>query len=264
MTYYFILTKFSRAGILSHDVQIKCKGRKISKSLSQAITLFVRASSHEMLVEVSSEDTIGRKSPISINQSNVMDFGNIEIHEKSIRTLNIVNVSDNDIEYTWSIKGDKSIANILAISPDTGIISPDKRTRCALTYQPTQLGPLSYTILQLKITDGDVYKIDLTGNSISPGVFFSFLKHDFGPTFIYNPGMPLVIQDLQIINRDYKEISIDCNFEKVEWLDFDFEPIVIKPGQIVACGFNFKPLEEINYSGVVEFLVNGLSSYKVG
>ena len=68
---------------------------------------------------------------------------------------------------------------------------------------------------------------------------------------------------MEIVNRDRKEISIDCKFVPKPWLEFEFEPVVLKPGLIANCGFNFKPQQARQYSEVVEFIVNGLSSYKI-
>ena len=42
------------------------------------------------------------------------------------------------------------------------------------------------------------------------------------------PGMPQNSQNLVITNKDRKDISIDCKFESKPWLDFEFEPLVLK------------------------------------
>ena len=226
------------------------------------MTLMVKAVAHEMLVELNMEDVHGKKVDINGDRNNTIDLGDVEVHEKSVRTLNVVNISDSAIEYTWVLKQGKNVSNV-TILPETGVVPPNKRARCALSYQPHQLGRLSPTSLQMKISHGDSYLIDIKGNSVAPGVYLSFMKHDFGPTFIYQPGMPLVIKDLEIINRDTKEISVDCKFESKPWLEFEFEPLVLKPGAMANCGFNFKPQHARHYSEVVEFVINGLSSYKV-
>ena len=40
--------------------------------------------------------------------------------------------------------------------------------------------------------------------------------------------MPQNSQNLVITNKDRKDISIDCKFESKPWLDFEFEPLVLK------------------------------------
>ena len=87
------------------------------------------------------------------------------------------------------------------------------------------------------------------------------MKHEFGPTFIYQAGMPVTVKELEIVNRDSKEISIDCRYENKPWLDFEFEPVVLKPGMYTNCAFNFKPQLPKEYNEVVEFIVNGLSRH---
>ena len=65
------------------------------------------------------------------------------------------------------------------------------------------------------------------------------MKHEFGPTFVYQPGMPVTVKELEIVNRDSREISIDCRYENKPWLDFEFEPVVLKPGMYTNCAFAF-------------------------
>ena len=57
--------------------------------------------------------------------------------------------------------------------------------------------------------------------------------------------------------------SIDCKFEGNAWLDFEFEPCILKPSCIATSTFVFKPSHARSYSETVEFVVNGLSTYNV-
>ena len=89
------------------------------------------------------------------------------------------------------------------------------------------------------------------------------MKWDFGASFIHRPGMPQNAQTLEIYNKDRRDIGIDCKFEGNPWLDFEFEPCILKPGHNSSATFVFKPAHARAYSQTVEFIVNGLSSYNV-
>ena len=50
--------------------------------------------------------------------------------------------------------------------------------------------------------------------------------------------MPQNSQNLVITNKDRKDISIDCKFESKPWLDFEFEPLVLKDRETIkVCPF---------------------------
>ena len=59
-----------------------------------------------------------------------------------------------------------------------------------------------------QITNGPTFTINLTGTGIQPGLNFSFVRHDFGPCFLYRAGMPLKRTTLIIKNEDTKDIRL--------------------------------------------------------
>ena len=63
-----------------------------------------------------------------------------------------------------------------------------------------------YDMLNLQITNGPTFTVNLTGTGVQPGLHFSFERHEFGPCFLYRAGMPLKKTTLIIRNEDDKEI----------------------------------------------------------
>ena len=61
-------------------------------------------------------------------------------------------------------------------------------------------------IVRVQVTNGPTFHINVTGTGVQPGLSFSFLKHDFGPCFLYRAGMPLQRTTLKIRNEDIKDI----------------------------------------------------------
>lgn len=69
----------------------------------------------------------------------------------------------------------------------------------------------------LQITNGPTFTINLTGTGVQPGLNFSFVRHDFGPCFLYRAGMPLKRTTLIIKNEDTKDIRLDV-INRLTWL----------------------------------------------
>ena len=119
----------------------------------------------------------------------------------------------------------------------------------------------------LKISHGSQYLFKYSGTAVEPEINFSFTHHDFGPSFLFTPGMPLQPKILKIFNtgesKSGKNLSIDIKSDENDWLDIHFEPLVLKPGRSTDCKFWFKPKREGKFSTVVSFTVNGSSTYKI-
>ena len=109
-----------------------------------------------------------------MTQPNKIDFGSVEIHEKAVRVFNIINTSENTVEYNWNLKD--ASGGSLTVTPETGTIQSSKRARCTFTYQPQTLGRLPPSSLTMKVTQGDTYHIDLIANSVPPGVHFRIVS----------------------------------------------------------------------------------------
>lgn len=63
---------------------------------------------------------------------------------------------------------------------------------------------LSLTSLQIK--NGPVFSCSILGSAVAPGLDFSFLKHNFGMSFIYCAGMVPATHTLIISNKGERGI----------------------------------------------------------
>ena len=69
--------------------------------------------------------------------------------------------------------------------------------------------------------------MSLIGAGILPDLHFSFKNHNFGPCFLYQPGMSHEKTTLIITNQDIKDISIDCLYQSTPYLEVSTGQCVI-------------------------------------
>jgi len=98
-----------------------------------------------------------------------------------------VNLSEHFVEYAWEKKSSESRSKVpITIDPMTAIIPANERLSTVMCFSPQKLGELPQTSYALKISHGETYNIELSGQAVNPGVDFSFMKKNFGPTFIHS------------------------------------------------------------------------------
>ena len=115
----------------------------------------------------------------------------------------------------------------------------------------------------MQIKNGRPFPISLIGAGILPDLHFSFKHHDFGPCFLYQPGMSHHKTTLIVTNQDIRDISIDCLYQSNSFLEVTAKPCVIPAGKRTEVTFSFYPRQIMKYSETVTFLVNGLSTVDV-
>jgi len=132
---------------------------------------------------------------------------------------------------------------------------------CQLAYSPTSDAQLPQGLaLQVQITNGRSYTLQLTGRGKRPRLAFSFTKHDFGPCFIVTPknGMQPVQATIDLVNEDENEIIFDAAFDEVDFLTVTVNQTTIAPGERVSVGLAFAPPTVGKFSTKLPFLINGL------
>ena len=194
----------------------------------------------------------------------ILDFGDIYINEKKTRTITINNAGD----FNFDIAIKKSQFSFITISPENATVLKNEQVNVEVTFSPI----IDYKLrsknhyFTLSIVSGPTYCFRLAGSARKPGVEFSFLEYDFGPSYVLK--QPLARSSiLEIINNDTSAMSIETLFEKTNYLD-----VQLAPGQVVLptnkardntlkVPIIFTPREFRKYDEEVEFDVNGL--YKI-
>jgi hydrocephalus-inducing protein len=207
-------------------------------------------------------------SPLAPNFLNDIDFGNIFVNEKKIRTITIKNNGDFNFDFVMK----KTSFNYVTVIPETATVKTGSKVDVEVIYNPLKdykLRPNLHT-LSLNIVSGPSYHFKLNGNARKPSVEVSFASHDFGPCFVLkNPIKKTVI--LKMKNSDDTAISIDPLFEKKNYLDVQLPPGQVllpfdknKPdSSILQIPIVFTPREVKKIDEIISFDINQLHKVDV-
>ncbi|XP_033625714.1 hydrocephalus-inducing protein homolog [Asterias rubens] len=244
--------------VVNFNVEINIKKKTLP------IYLNVKAEGYSMNAKVLCEDSTGKNVELSSCGVNEINFGEVEVNEKAVRSIFIVNAGKFNFDYEWSMKERSGKAmKMVSISPETGSVPCSDRKRCVLAFKPPHKTSIRGCEFLLKVTNGPSYQITLAGQGVAPGLHFSFTKFDFGPCFIHRAGMPTLSNLLTVTNRDSKAISIDCLYTSTSHLEVQFSACVLQPGDSRDVHLTFYPREAIKYREMVIFELNGLSRTQV-
>ncbi|XP_077975805.1 hydrocephalus-inducing protein homolog isoform X2 [Styela clava] len=269
---------------------------------TKPLMLNVKACGHSMQAQLICENSQGAKIELSPAGLNAINFGEVELHEKAVRQLYLINSGKHNFTYNWNLQHDVQIMESLSsrsldtnrkqkmdpktgklpasnkrpktktprqkipaisISPEDGSVAAGTRKRCLLTFQPHDLGGIPTSELVLKVSDGPMYLCHVTGVGVKPGLAFSFSEYSFGSCFIYRAGMPVNTVTLTVTNKDNKENSIECMYENTPHLEVGFQAVVLPPGGSTEATIAFYPRAVTKYRETLSFQINGLSNHLV-
>merc|ERR1711981_1504823 len=120
--------------------------------------------------------------------------------------------------------------------------------------------------MECVVANRSKYKMAVSGRGMKPAVSFNFHSHDFGPCFVAERGATSKAEGviLTISNNEMDaDVSIDCLFEKLPYLEVRCEPAILRPGASVDVPIRFTPREIREYKETIPFEINGLYSVDV-
>ncbi|KAK6174452.1 hypothetical protein SNE40_017727 [Patella caerulea] len=235
---------------------------KISRKILP-VTLNVKAEGYSMTCSLLCEDSMGNNIELAEKGINQINFGEVEVNEHAIRNLFILNTGKFNFDFQWEVNEKCEGKNLVKVSPTKGGVPYGDKQKCTMTFCPPSRMTLRGYLMDLKISNGPCYNIEVVGQGVTPGLHFSYYSYNFGNCFIHRAGMPEHKTILKLTNRDKKEISIDCLYKSTNHLHHNFEAGVIAPGSTMDVMFTFYPREAIRYQDQIIFEINGLSTQTV-
>ena len=173
---------------------------------------YAYAKAHTLLLE----DAAGRPLELSAHAPTRLDFGEVHIHDKVVRTLTVVNSGRFNFDVALLLRSpDRAAAGRappVTVTPELLTVKKNERAEVRIVYQPMSDAPLPANLeLRAKVTNGRTYHMPLLGRGKRPRLSFSFASHDFGPCFVVTPknGMAPVSVDLRLANEDEHEVYFD-------------------------------------------------------
>ncbi|XP_035679087.1 LOW QUALITY PROTEIN: hydrocephalus-inducing protein homolog [Branchiostoma floridae] len=229
---------------------------------TEPLVLNVKAEGYTTNASVQCEDSAGKKVTLTPQGLNQVSFGQVQIYEKAVRTIHIVNNGKFTFDFNW-LKEQQRNPETVIISPEIGSVPVGAHKKCMLTFCPTTRMTLQDCQLALQITNGPTYDLKALGSGVTPGLHFSFLNYDFGPCFVHHAGMPVRKVALKVTNKDSKEVSVNCLFTNTTHLEVQFEPTILSPKESCEVHISFLPRHCVKYFDVLPFEINGLSQTNV-
>ncbi|KAL0967856.1 hypothetical protein UPYG_G00258420, partial [Umbra pygmaea] len=237
-------------GVVTFNIVIQVKGK------AQPITLNVKADGYSMNACVQCESTEGAITELSPGNTHQVDFKQVELSDKSLCIFLVSNTGQFSLDVQYELWGPPEMQRHLKVHTERESVEVGRESRCIVTFFPLRKCVLKNVGLNIKITNGPVFSCAILGSAVSPGLDFSFLKHNFGLGFIYCAGMVPATKTLIISNKGEKGISLDCQFSNTPFLEVGFQSEVLSPGGYIEVHITFYPREAKYYNESVVFVIN--------
>ncbi|KAI9356512.1 hypothetical protein DFJ73DRAFT_958267 [Zopfochytrium polystomum] len=197
-----------------------------------------------------------------LNAENVIDFGQVQLNEKRVKRVTIVNSGKFNFDFSWRTAA--QMMGMISVNPEIGTVSKGDRVVCEITFVPTSNITLKNVKVFCQIVNGRTYPLMILGSGCRPLLKFSALSHDFETQFVYKPGMTPSSTKITVTNSDLKEISFDIIYNREKSV-FDVQRGVgtLAPGESTDLDIFFFPKEARVYEEVVKFEINGLSTIEL-
>jgi hydrocephalus-inducing protein len=258
--------RFAPSTEKTQNVNVTCNIRRKPHNLSLNLK-GEGAGVHDTLtlIDASDESGEGGKNEgvtLSTEGLNFIDFGHVHINDIARKKIVIHNSGKFNTDFTFSRPTNPQVK----IVPRTGTVKIGERYSCELTFHPITETPISNLNLSVTVAGTNTYDMSVSGVGAKPMLDFSFIQYDFGPCFVPERGAAPMQEHavLRITNNEFdKDVSFDCLFQKLPFLEVKAEPTVLKPNQAVDVPIIFTPRDVQKYSEQIPFELNGLYTVNV-
>lgn len=191
---------------------------------------------------------------------NILDFGRVQVNEKSIKRVTIVNLGKFNIDFSW-----KGISKSpLKVFPLVGTIVSGGSCVCEIQFMSKSVISLKSTKFVCQIANGGTYLLDLRGISTKPNLKYSLSSIDFGTQYISGTLTTAPAQKLLVItNVDLVDINVEIATVDCSWLEIKKGLSTIAPGESTKIMVKFLPEAAIAYSYSLCIEINGIASVQM-
>ncbi|KAJ3115022.1 hypothetical protein HDU96_001327 [Phlyctochytrium bullatum] len=231
------------------------------KKKPSPVTLNVKGEGYEIHESIQGEmadGTVFELVSTGQNGENTMDFGQVQINEKRLKRVTVVNSGKFNFDFSWKLPSKPGLG--LSISPEIGSVGKGERVVCEITFNPTNSLVLKNVKALCQIINGRSYPITILGSGCKPLVRFSTTNHDFGTSFIHKSGMTPASTKIRMTNDDVSEITFDVLSLETGILDIQKSATNLGPGESTDLEVTFYPREARAYREIVKVEINGLST----
>lgn len=212
---------------------------------------------HELLQTEQMDGTVFNLAS-GIYVENVVDFGQVQLNEKRLKRVTIVNSGKFNFDFSW--RTTSKVGGMLTVLPDIGTVPKGERVVCEVTFLPTANVSLKNIKAFCQIVNGRTYPLTILGSGCRPLLKLSTTSHDFGTQFIYKPGMIASTTKVKMTNNDVRDISFDVITKELSAFEVTRGVSTLLPGESTELEIAFYPKEAGTFSEVIKVEINGLST----
>ncbi|XJO77830.1 hypothetical protein BDV3_002359 [Batrachochytrium dendrobatidis] len=239
----------------SFNFNLQCNIRK--KSLP--VTINVKGEGYEIHDSLHLETVYGSSLELASSTTidNIVDFGQVQINEKRVKRICIVNSGIFNFDFSWKLT--LKSAGLVTIKPEVGTVLKGDRMWCEIAFIPTTTVEIKGVRAVCSVVNGHTYPLTIQGTGVKPLLKFSESSVDFGSHFVFGSGMTAAVAPIQITNVDIYDITFDIVTSDLQWLEIQRGVLTLAPGESTQYTFSFVPRQSGYFSGVIKFEINGLS-----
>lgn len=196
------------------------------------------------------------------NYENLIDFGILQINDKGMKRIVIINSGKYNFDFSWRLPMKKT-NGFITIDPEIGTVPKGERVYCQVLYHPTIISSLRNFSALCQIVNGRSYNVSFVGSCTKPLIRFSQKEVNFGSQFIYN-GLTLPSTlSVSLYNEDVKEATLDIINNQHEIFELNLAQNILQPGESTILSITFFPREAKYYEQTTKIEINGLSSIEL-
>lgn len=233
-----------------YNFNVACNVRRKPSRL----TLNVKGEGYAIHESIELERPDEKPVPLTHSQPCKVDLGRLFINETGRRTLRVANSGALALD----CRVDAGDNPRLEVEPSSFTVSRGERETIEITYRPRRQEVLEDHPITIQVVNGRRYKLLLNARAQKPGLTFSKHSHDFGLSFVQQPGLEPAKELLEVANADSQDLSFDVGFQDLPHLSVQPKAAVLSPGQKKQVELTFTPPEEAEYKEVIPVEVNGL------
>jgi hypothetical protein len=224
------------------------------------VTLNVKGEGYIIQDSMNVEMTDGSTCGLSSDSENSIDFGIVQINEKSVKRVCITNSGKFNFDFSWKFTKRYSY---FGVSPEIGTVPKGEKLYCDLHFTPNSASLYKDVKLTCQIQNGRSYNINMQGTGSKPLIRLSPTTLDFGAHFTIKGTAVPILKELEIHNYDATEMVIDISAVDRAWFDLPKGIQSIPPNDSIRLPVSFYPREPVVYADVIKLEVNGLSQLEV-
>lgn len=243
------------------NTNLTCTVRKKQMKLA----LNVKGEGYAVHARVVLDDETKADAELEPGETTVIDYGVVHLNRTATRTVSITNGGKFNFDYLFDRGPNPN--PMFMVGKSCGTVRKGETTYIDLSFHPVSPTSLDGCVASLVIAGKFEYLLSLVGRGVAPAARFSFMQHDFGPCFLWQPGCVRVVSDvvtLRVVNHEATaSLGLECTLPRNDVVHIDCGPTVLSPGEHVDISIRFLPREIKDYVFPVPFLVGGATTVTV-